>query len=177
MLGGAGTAGMGVVLPGSPGSVYSSMIVAMSSNFYGHDSGVNKLNFFYMDGGKAKVYFSAQGQGMGPLQPQIRLQGIAEQPVSRNLSPNLLPGATMTRGVWHRVEFLLVANTPGLANGEAHVWLNGVKIMQHNNISYLAPGESAFDKASITSIWGGGTNVSVPYDMFTWWDHAYVSVK
>ncbi|MGI9077188.1 MAG: Ig-like domain-containing protein [Gemmatimonadaceae bacterium] len=174
MQDGIGPAGMSLRLPNNR-AISMATAVRISANFYGHPSGVNKLNYFYMAAGKPKIYFSAQGQGMGALQPQIRLQGIAEQPVSRNLPLNLMPGATITRGVWHRIEFLLVANTPGQPNGEAHMWLNGTKILDSRTITYLAPGEKPFDTVSITSIWGGASTANVPYDMYAWWDHAYVS--
>lgn len=168
---------MGVALPGKPRSLYVSSVMALSSNFYGHPSGVNKLHFFNMANNTSSGYFSAQGQGMGPLQPQVRLQGIADPLVSINLVPNLMPGVALTRGIWHRLEFLLVVNTAGQADGQAHMWLDGVKILQRNDIMYLAPGETAFDETTITSIWGGGNTVNVPHDMYTWWDHMYVSIK
>ncbi|MBC7790642.1 MAG: Ig-like domain-containing protein [Anaerolineae bacterium] len=174
MVGGTAPVGIGLLLQPNPSAVYMSTAVRISSNFYGHPtSGVNKLAFFYMANNTTSAYFSAQGLGMGPLQPQLRLQSVPQ--VALNLGPNLLPGVTLARGVWHKLEFLLVANTSGQPNGQAHLWLNGTKIMDHRNIIYLAAGETAFNAVSITSIWGGGNTVKVPYDMYTWWDHAYVS--
>ncbi|MGI9076465.1 MAG: Ig-like domain-containing protein [Gemmatimonadaceae bacterium] len=177
MVGGIGPVKMAIPLPEKPRSVYASTAVKLSPDFYGHPSGVNKLNFFFMANDAPTAYFSAQGQGNGPLIPQLRLQGTNERPTARNLRPNVSRGARLSRNVWHRLEFLLVANTPGLPNGEAHVWLDGEKIIDYRNINYLEVGETPFTAVSITSIWGGGAKARVPHDMHAWWDHAYVSTR
>ncbi|MBC7791066.1 MAG: Ig-like domain-containing protein [Anaerolineae bacterium] len=178
MVGGIAPAGMNVPLPEKPRSVYVKTAMKLSSNFYGHPaSGVNKLNFFYLANNTASAYFSAQGQGNGALTPQLRLQSINTRPSARNLTPNVRRGAKLARGVWHKLEFLLIVNTPGYPNGEAHVWLNGDKIIDYRDINYIAVGETAFDAISVTSIWGGGPNVRVPHDMYAWWDHVYVSTR
>lgn len=177
MRGGGAAAGMSVDLPSMPRSMYASTAVKISSNYFGLSPGVNKLNFFFLENW-SNVYLSAQGQGNAALIPELHMQGVNEAGRARNLRPNLVPGATITRGAWHRMEFLLIVNTPGLPNGEAHMWVDGVKIMAHSDCNYVASTDvPRWRKFSITSIFGNASGTTLPFDMYTWWDHAYVSGK
>jgi hypothetical protein len=153
--------------------LYVSFWVKLSSNWQGHNSGVNKIGFVWQHSNPV-VYFSEQGSGGGPLEAQLRLQNT---PVpARDLTPNLA-SVSLTRGQWHRWEVVLVANTGDLANGEAHWWIDGVKVGEYRDVDY---GSSAQPKAwggpeiSWMPIWGG-IGDTVAQTMYMWMDHFYVS--
>jgi hypothetical protein len=157
---------------GSRGTIYISYWVKLSSNFYGHpSSGVNKQIFVWSDN-QPTVYTSAQGEGSGRLSPEVRLQGSGG---TTNLTPNLVPSAEFTRGVWHRWELVLRANTSGQANGAADWWIDGVHVGAHTNVRF-ASGNGAWTLFQFSPIWGG-TGASVPSEQFIWVDHIYISGK
>jgi len=122
------------------------------------------------------VYFSEQGSGSGNLEAQLRLQNTPAP--ARNLTPNLA-AVSLTRGQWHRWEVVIVANTGDQANGEAHWWIDGVKVGEYRDVLY---GSSAQPKAwggpeiSWMPIWGG-IGDTVAQTMYMWMDHMYISGK
>jgi len=153
--------------------LYLSFWVKLSSNWQGHSSGVNKIAFVWLHDNPV-VYFSEQGSGSGPLEAQLRLQNT---PVpARNLTPNLA-AVSLTRGEWHRWEVVLVVNTGDQANGEAHWWIDGVKVGEYRDVLY---GSSTQPKAwggpeiSWMPIWGG-IGDTVAQTMYMWMDHFYIS--
>ena len=155
--------------------MYLSFWVKLSSNWQGHNSGVNKIGFVWMHDNPV-VYFSEQGSGSGTLEAQLRLQNTPAP--ARNLTPNLA-AVSLTRGQWHRWEVVLVANTGDQANGEAHWWIDGVKVGEYTDVLY---GSSTQPKAwggpeiSWMPIWGG-IGDTVAETMYMWMDHFYMSGK
>ena len=153
--------------------MYLSFWVKLSSNWQGHNSGVNKIGFVWMHDNPV-VYFSEQGSGSGNLEAQLRLQNTPAP--ARNLTPNLA-AVSLTRGQWHRWEVVIVANTGDQANGEAHWWIDGVKVGEYTDVLY---GSSAQPKAwggpeiSWMPIWGG-IGDTVAQTMYMWMDHMYIS--
>lgn len=151
--------------------IYISFWLQLSSNWDGHSSGVNKIIFVWIHGNPS-VYFSNQGSGAGPYQPQVRLQNIPGG--TRNLVPNINSLSTQ-RGQWYRWEVVLKSNTGGNANGEAHWWINGTKVGQYTDVTYSSASQSTtWDEISWNPTWGGiGGTVSSA--MFQRMDHCYVS--
>jgi hypothetical protein len=155
--------------------MYLSFWVKLSSNWQGHNSGVNKIGFVWMHDNPV-VYFSEQGSGSGNLEAQLRLQNTPAP--ARNLTPNLA-AVSLTRGQWHRWEVVIVANTGDQANGEAHWWIDGVKVGEYRDVLY---GSSTQPKAwggpeiSWMPIWGG-IGDTVAQTMYMWMDHMYISGK
>ena len=151
---------------------YVSFWLKLSSNWQGHSSEVNKIGFVWMHGNPC-VFFVPTGSGSSPLEPMIWLQNIP--PGGRRLPTNV-NAVEFTRGVWHRWEALLIANTGDLANGEAHWWIDGVKVGEYRDIQYGTSSQSKYwgDALSWRPIWGGIGDV-VNQTMFMWMDHYYAS--
>jgi hypothetical protein len=154
--------------------LYLSFWVKLSSNWQGHSSGVNKIGFVWLHNNPT-VYFSAQGSGSGPLQPQIRLQNTPDG--ARNLTPNVA-NLEFTRGEWHKWEVLLVVNAGGQANGQAHWWIDGVKVGQYTNVLYgtSSQGKAWGEVIEWRPIWGG-MGGTVAQDMYMSMDDLYISGK
>jgi hypothetical protein len=153
-------------------SLYISFWVRLSDNWEGHPSGVNKILHIWIAGGN-KVYLSAQGQGRQPLRPQVRLQGINERPISRNLQPNF--GGTIRRGSWQRWEVLLRANAHGSPAAVAEWWIDGRRAGSHSGINLVRPNKRPYwERVDWNPTWGGrGSSVSITQFMDL--DDLYIS--
>ena len=73
--------------------------------------------------------------------------------------PNHSSG-TISKGVWHDIEYLLIANTPGSYNGVAKVWIDGVLALNVTDMGYFDTGQTGKFTGShyVNSTYGGGTN-------------------
>lgn len=156
-------------------TLYVSFTVKLSPNWVGHpNSGVNKILHIFI-AGINRVALSAQGTNAGALQPQLRLQQISSNGGFRNLAPNIVTGATISRGEWHRWDFIVITNTAGNADGKAIFWLDGVKVGEYADIGYV----TATQTHNWTSInWAptwGGTGNTVSADQWMAIDHIYIS--
>lgn len=136
---------------------YLSKWLKYSNPFKGHFSGVNKQDHFWIAGGN-RVYLSAHGSGTGALQPRVILQGTPGG--NRNLVPNIVPDAVITRGQWHRWELERVCNTAGNADGIIRLWLDGVLILEYTDVQFVTAGEShVWTDHEWAPTWGGtGSN-------------------
>ena len=78
-------------------------------------------------------------------------------------------------GGWHKLEYLVISNTPGNQDGIARLWVDGVLQLDVTDVRYFFPNQTP----SITGVtwnptYGGGAN-PVPYDMTQYIDHWYIS--
>lgn len=155
------------------GKLYVSFWLWVSPNWQGGKNGINKIGFVWMRG-SAVAAFALMGAGRAPLTTQLRLQDLPVV-VARNLGANLRP-VEVLRGQWHRWELLLISNTPGKADGEAHWWIHGVKVGEYKDITYSDPTQSrAWQLVSWRPVWAGtGWNDTVRDTMFMRMDHLYV---
>jgi hypothetical protein len=156
-------------------TAYVSFWVKVSTNWYGQ-SVVNKIGFVWI-GGKPKCDPAIQGGGTGSLYFQLRLQNLAGQ-ADVNLPNNLGPGA-FSRGQWHHVELLLVANSASTAaaDGQARWWLDDQPVGSATNIAWVGPGESdTWETFAWNPIWGGAGG-TIPADQYMWMDQYYASGK
>ena len=159
-------------VPGTYKQLYFAMWIKFSPNFEGHpNSAVNKIVFLWIDA-NANVFLNAQGQGSGPLSPGINLQNNVGGAV--RLGPNLVPGATITRGQWHFWEVLLVANTVGQLDGSVRWWLDGVEIGNYTNIGPAKNSSNRWEIISWNPTWGGAGG-SVSANMYQQIDYIRVS--
>ncbi len=81
-------------------------------------------------------------------------------------------------GEWHQFEFLMIANTQATADGVMHIWVDGAQDTYYTNVKWFLDQAvpTGFNHLDITPTYGGGHN-PVPYDMFMYLDHWYVSGK
>lgn len=166
------------VIDASVGTLYVSFWLKFSPLWEGHpNSGVNKILHIFI-AGTNRVFLDANGRGTtAALQPRVALQQIASDGGFRNLLPNLVPTITLSRGIWYRWEFLLKANTEGLANGSATWWIDGVKVGEYNNIGFVRADQvHTWRSVNWAPTWGGSGG-TVATDQSMSFDHLYISGK
>ena len=151
--------------------IYISYWAKLSSNFWGHLTSVNK-QLYEWGNGIGLFYFEASGVGSDPLVPRVVLQGT---PADAVLDPNLVPTATIPRGVWYQVEIVLNGNSSGAADGTVDWWLNGVHVGSYSGRQFTS-GATVWGIFQFQPIWGGITD-AVPATMTQDWDHLYISGK
>lgn len=173
---------IGTVDGGAPGKLehapvggtklYYRLVFKHSSNFYGNSTNTNKMAFAWMHN-SPMFFFNANGNGNGTLTADLTFQNIPDG--ETHLLPNLGAGI-LTRGVWHTFEAVLESNTPGVHNGRARGWVNGVATHDYPNFEMAGSGDSnTWEYISINPIWGGNTGETTPVAM-TWdVDHIYIS--
>jgi hypothetical protein len=115
------------------------------------------------------------------MQPGIVIQGPVK--ANRNLWANVgsSPGTIglITDGAPHFVECLMIQEAPaGASNGIMEMWVDGVLIANHNDVTYLAPGckkgwAYLLNEFVIGGVWSG----HLAQDQCITLDKWYVSVK
>lgn len=171
---GDGPGGSDFGLSSRPRTLYVSYFAKVSTNWYGHDSGVNKEFYAYANG-VPNVYFNLRCTFNGPITPDIALQDMASGG-TYDISPNLVPGARITRGQWYHIEVVLVGNTAGAADGTIDWWLDGTHIGSYKNLRFNSSA-ATWNLFHYTSIWGGVGGPNVPATMYKDWDNVYISGK
>lgn len=164
---GNGLAGRVIYPPGHPGGedapsgtgytwagnreVYLCFDLRLSANWQPHPTGTNKI-FYLTNNGTGNPAFLSFETELSPRQIVIRNQGIA---VPASTSPNLAT-VEFVPGNNYMIECRLVSNTAaGVANGEAHLWVNGVKTTQHTGLQWNASNFN-WEQVAWLPIWGGG---------------------
>jgi hypothetical protein len=159
--------------------LYVEVWARLSPNWFGNQSGTNKMLFLGASSGNNQFFLSAEGRGNGPLEPQIRLQGIGD-PRAR-VRPNVSPGTVLTRGAWQRWEFLLTCNS-GLnaSDGTIDFWLDGRHVTSVRNVNWTQtkhPDRRCdFPIFHWSPTYGGG-GAPPPEHQYLDFDHVYVSGK
>jgi uncharacterized protein YjdB len=152
-------------------ALYISYWAKLSSNFYGHGTGVNKQVYAWANGNPV-FYFHTEGAGTGSLYPSVVQQNT---PADAVYSPNLVPAATVPRGQWYQVEIVLNGNSAEAADGSVDWWLNGVHVGSVSGIRWTTEATS-WQLFSLRPIWGG-VGGAVPATMTLDFDHVYVSAR
>lgn len=143
---GTGPEHLSVAIPAGMRTLYLRVPVWLPADYTGSSSGVQKLFHLWAPFDKATAGSPATslavpsifGSGTKPLEAQIRIQN-ATITGSHSTSFNL-HGRPYTRGRWVVTEWLLKMNTPGQANGEAHLWQDGAKAITRTGITYSKAG-------------------------------------
>lgn len=205
MVSGVGPINTWLDLPAGLRTLYVCYAVKISANWVGNDVGVNKMFFIHIGGGQGqggtptgRVVVSLRGQpGAAPLSAEIDFQNMGtidavtlnpatqkpyvQRAISWNGVPNLGGGAAVVpRALWKKIEIALIANTPGQYDGEAHWWVDGVKVGKYTAIGFSGALETGAFNTWKTVSWNptyGGLGAPVPADQFMWMDSIYLSGK
>lgn len=84
------------------------------------------------------------------------------------------PGASASRGVWHKYEMYAKFNSAGLSDGVLKIWIDGVQVVNRKDVMLGNLGRD-FDWAKFGVITGGGGN-PVPADAWVRFDDWYMKV-
>ena len=126
------------------------------------------------------IYTPYRGsQGVGPYFNMTNNPGVNMESAGGILNRNMLAQYNMLNhlGEWHRLEWLVVANTQGKADGVVRLWIDGSKALEKVDVQFFFPNQApAFTGVTWNPTYGGGSN-PVPWDMTVWVDHWYVSTR
>jgi hypothetical protein len=142
-----------------------------SAPWQGHSSGVNKVQFVYLDGSgdAAMVMYGPRG---GPYDLRVLPQWREHD--GRWLTPNA--GApSVAPGRWHRIEWHLRYETRhGAGDGIIRWWVDGVPAGSYTNVRY--PDDGGFVEYQMSPTWGGVGDTKARTDFYRF-DHTYLSVR
>jgi hypothetical protein len=162
-------------LKSRPKVVYLSLWLKLSSDWLQHPGGETKLALLVI-ANQSRMVLSLTGTGTGPITPVVRINGGPDPRAGGYLKQNV-SSRTFSRGSWHRFEAVLTANTPGVANGGARWWLDGVELGNYSNVQWAGSGESAsWSQLDFNPIWGG-RNAQLSQTQYMWVEHLYASGK
>jgi len=162
--------------PAGTHRMYVSIWLKISSNWIGHNSQANKLmEAFIAD--HPHCVLGLFGSGSAPLRPSIAINGGPDSRAGEYLPGNVAPTATFSRGVWHRLEMVISANTPGVGDGQATWWMDGQLIGDYHNIMWVGASEpNHWIQLELMPIWGG-RNDQLVVTQYLWVDHIYASTS
>jgi hypothetical protein len=161
---------------GPKSKIYMRIRFRLSANWTDNGNVLTKWFFFRqgVPGTGATTNHYINLTESGALKPGVYLQSTFG--FATPSGPNKSITGTLAKGVWHDIEILLQANTPGVYNGVAKMWVNGTLLMTATDVGYFAADNVArFDALYFNPTYGGGLN-PVPADQWIDIDHWYVSV-
>lgn len=148
---------------------------AASSNWVNHPTGTNKIFFVtasgYGGGGDPGVV--CYDSDFDPPRYTIFQQGPGV--TVRDLRPNLSTLGAPHGSVNH-IKIHFVANTPGQPDGQAHMWVNGVKTTEHLNVEWMNAGY-LFDHVVAQPTYGGVGAGQLSNPQYFYFSRIAVAVK
>jgi hypothetical protein len=167
-------------LPVNYRTVYVSYWAKYSSNWYGPSSNIDKTFYLYTSTGNPAIIFDMDCSGNGPMEPQVAGQdilsgGVGGDKANPFWTPNLA-SAIAPRGQWHHIEFVVVGNTAGNADGSINWYLNGVHVGSYSGIQFES-GNTTWNLMHYTLLYTGTNNSNPPADQYNYWDNLYLSGK
>ena len=172
-------------------TIYFSGWFQVSSNWYGENTqppgtGVIKMimpevqSTTWSAVANRIVISAAHGSGNNALSARVAWQQIVTVAGSTGISTSYYGPKSGTgsiqRGQWHHIEFVTVANSPGVADGRFQMWIDGKETHNIQGIQYDPSADIKWQRVNLNSVYGGPTNVNAtPDDQYIWWDHAYIS--
>jgi hypothetical protein len=152
--------------------IYLRTAVRVSSNWYGHNTGVNKVLHLWTQNPQGnKLVISLHGAGNAPLKLRVTCQGVPDTSKCAKMMANTGASGTVSRGAWHVIEARIRLNTAGKYDGTLQLWLDGV--MTHN-YSNLRVDAGRWYIVSWSPTWGG-VGGTVPVQQTMDMDGMYVS--
>jgi len=155
---------------GNKSRLYIRLRFRISSNWTDNGNAGTKFFFFNQQQGNNHYVNLTEG---GQLRPAVSMQSAFG--FGTPSGPNHFVAQPLTKGEWHELEILIVANTPGTYNGQLRMWVDGALMQTANDMGYFAAGTTPrFENMYFNPTFGGGTN-PVPADQYVDIDHWYVS--
>ena len=164
MASGSGPASTIRLLPTRPKVLDLRFDLAHSPNWYGNTSGISKIMFVFI-AGKPMAYPTSFGQAMNNLYFRLITQNMGAGHDATTSSSASYGGyaagtaALIPRGKWRQIRLLLVANTPGKRDGQAHGWIDGVQIFSNKAVGWCGSTVSVaacgFDAIRYNPTYGG----------------------
>lgn len=151
-------------------SVYMCLSTRLDPNFTNNGNTGTKFGWFLNPSGGTK-------RGVGHyfnLAPRL---GVNLESYKGILNRNMQSSFSLMRGhgEWHKIELLVSSNSNGQANGVVRLWADDALVLEQNDVKFFFPGQEAvFTGVTWNPQYGGGHN-PVPFDMYQWIDHWYVS--
>jgi len=156
MQGGAASARMDAgAFTGSPTRVYTRILVYVDPNWSNGGNAGTKFFFFSQEqGNNHYTGFLGSGGSDSRSGTFMGLQGGGAQGLfNRNLSGT----ASVPNGSWMDLEFVMIANTAGSANGVFRAWVNGVESQNATDVLYFTAGTTPrFNSFFMDPTYGGG---------------------
>lgn len=154
--------------------IYACFTFRVSSNWQDHPTGTNKMFFITSSafGGGGDPMFLMYNSDFTPPEITMDHQGLGV--TIKSVGPNLA-SVSVPHGQWALVELHLVMNEPGKKNGEAHLWVNGIKTSEHYDIEWVNVGH-IWDSFRWEPTWGGAGG-TVTNKMYQEISRIYVSYK
>ncbi len=136
---------------GSPTRIYTRVLVYVDANWT--NGGNTGTKFFFFSQEQGNNHYTGVIGGLdneGSSGTFVGLQGSS----NRNF-----PGtSSVLNGRWLDIEFLLVANTPGVSNGVVRAWVNGVESQNNTDVMMFAAGAiPRFNELFMDPTYGGGS--------------------
>lgn len=172
LTGGSSPGIVGKGLNPQPKTLYVAFWMKLSSNFQGHTV-TNKVMHGWI-GGRNRAILAIAGVGAGKLTTRVGFQGLA-LPYRGATEINLESTFEVVRARWHKYEMLLVANTPGVADGSFSYWLDGIKVAEYTGIGYVASGQNGRWEEFMWSPTYGGVGGTIVTPFYSQCDHLYLS--
>jgi hypothetical protein len=158
--------------------IYVEFAIKFSTGYRNHDSTTSKLMWIGANtgGGGDPFYFNAKADNTNDPTGNFFFSGQLQHPnlQNRSFEQNLTGNSFVTRDQWYHVEMILRMNTPGNADGEFHMWVDGTKVTEYTNIQWSNGPGYTWTRLRWTPLWGG-QNDSIPTEFYIYVDHTYFS--
>jgi hypothetical protein len=178
--GGSGPAGIiwseSAGFPANNGLLYMRVFLKVSANWTDNGNVGTKFCFLrtsYVGGSDGENHYLNLTSG-GDLTMGFSTNGLWDPGAGGDFFPSL----SLSKGVWHAMEFLIDQGTSAAANdGSAKIWADGALILDQSGIKMLYDGQTPrWQYLMLDPIYGGGLN-PVPADQTLQIDDWYVSLK
>jgi hypothetical protein len=152
-------------------SLFFDFTVQIASDWDGHTSNQCKMFWFGVNDGISTVgqgILAAWGANQGTIGAGPYWQGTAGDATGIKS-----PRGTLTRGAWHRLQFLVVLESAlGANDGIWKWWKDGTLVGAITTFDF---GATVFTKETKLEWYWGGTGDSAPWDLYAFMDYVKVS--
>jgi len=172
---------------GQKSKFYLSLWIKISGNDYENQAVGTKMGMIAsawnpLKGAGTQGILFLNGTGKQRVAPAFKVEfhqefNAAMNPPyhNRHLEQNADRRSLMTCGTWHQWEVVMELNTPGTANGVFRWWIDGTKVIDHSDMTYLfGKNLTGFWQWKWNPTWGGTKGVRTKEDLVLI-DHVYMS--